>query len=137
MIQLAQVNLDRVLTELTAIFAQYEAALMNNDLETLDQLFWTSALTVRFGTAENLYGIDAIRAFRQVRNVRTLKRVLTQTQIVTYGEDFATTTTEFIRSDQMLGRQSQTWVRFNEGWRVVSAHISLNQNDSYITMHCD
>jgi hypothetical protein len=126
-----------VLTELTAIFAQYEAALMNNDLETLDQLFWTSALTVRFGTAENLYGIDAIRAFRQVRNVRTLKRVLTQTQIVTYGEDFATTTTEFIRSDQMLGRQSQTWVRFNEGWRVVSAHISLNQNDSYITMHCD
>ncbi|BBP00962.1 oxalurate catabolism protein HpxZ [Sulfuriferula nivalis] len=137
MIQLAQVNLDHVLTELTVIFAQYEAALMDNDLETLDHLFWTSTLTVRFGVAENLYGIDAIRAFRQARNVGSLKRVLSHTQIITYGEDFATTTTEFTRSDQMLGRQSQTWVRFNEGWRVVSAHISLNQHGAVAAIHCD
>jgi hypothetical protein len=137
MIELTQVNLDSVLTELTAIFNQYETALMNNDLETLDELFWTSALTVRFGTAENLYGIDAIRAFRKVRNVGTLKRVLKHTQITTYGEDFATTTTEFIRSDQMLGRQSQTWVKFSEGWRVVSAHISLNQDGTISAIPCD
>lgn len=130
MIQLSQVNLDSVSTELAAIFAIYETALMENDLATLDQLFWQSSLTVRFGTSENLYGIDAIRAFRQVRNVGTLKRILRHTQITTYGEDFATTTTEFIRVDQLLGRQSQTWVRFAEGWRVVSAHVSLSQHVS-------
>lgn len=127
MIQPNQINLDAALTELTALFAAYETALMRNDITTLDQLFWPSSLTVRFGTSENLYGIEAIRAFRNVRNTDTLKRVLHRSQITTYGEDFATTTTEFIREDQLLGRQSQTWVRFPEGWRVVSAHISLNQ----------
>jgi hypothetical protein len=127
MIALAQVNVDSVLNELTAIFDTYEAALMANDLTKLDSLFWHSELTVRFGTSENLYGIEAIRAFRQVRNVGSIKRTLRHTQITTYGEDFATTTTEFINAQQLLGRQSQTWVRFAEGWRVVSAHISLNQ----------
>lgn len=127
MIQPVQINLDATLTEVTELFNAYEAALMKNDLETLDQFFWQSSLTVRFGTSENLYGVDAIRAFRRVRNVASLKRILSHTQITTYGEDFATTTTEFTRVDRLLGRQSQTWVRFAEGWRVVSAHISLNQ----------
>ena len=130
MIASGQINLEGVLSEVTALFALYEAALMKNDLVTLDQLFWQSPLTVRFGTAENLYGINAIRAFRQARNTGTLKRILLHSQITTYGEDFATTTTEFIRQDRLLGRQSQTWVRLPEGWRVVSAHISLSEDSA-------
>lgn len=123
-----QINLTTTLAEVTELFNAYEAALMGNDLERLDQFFWQNALTVRFGVSENLYGIEAIRAFRQARNVTSLKRTLSHTQITTYGENFATTTTEFKRVDQLLGRQSQTWVKFAEGWRVVSAHISLNQS---------
>jgi hypothetical protein len=34
--------------------------------------------------------------------------------------------TEFQRDGSTkTGRQSQTWVRFPEGWRVVAAHVSL------------
>ena len=128
MITCAQINLHNVLNELTVLFAAYEDALMKNDLAALDQMFWQSALTVRFGTAENLYGIDAIRAFREMRDTDTLSRTLAHTQITSYGESFATTTTEFVREDQQHGRQSQTWVKFPEGWRVVSAHISFNQS---------
>ncbi|WP_124951085.1 oxalurate catabolism protein HpxZ [Sulfuriferula thiophila] len=130
MIQLEQINLDNVVAELATLFASYEAALMQNDLATLDKLFWQNQLTVRYGTTENLYGIEAIRAFRQARNTGTLQRVLRHAQITTFGADCATTTTEFVREDGMSGRQSQTWVRFPEGWRVVSAHISLNEHDS-------
>ncbi len=130
MIQLEQVNLDSVVAELTALFASYEDALMKNDMATLDKLFWQNQLTVRYGISENLYGIEAVRAFREARNTDTLKRVLRHAQITTFGEDFATTTTEFVRDDGLSGRQSQTWVRFSEGWRVVSAHISLNENAS-------
>jgi len=34
-------------------------------------------------------------------------------------------TTEFVPDDEApVGRQSQTWIRFDEGWRVVAAHVS-------------
>jgi hypothetical protein len=128
MIQPGQINQDAVLAEVTELFERYETALMENDLALLDQLFWQNELTVRFGTAENLYGIEAIRVFRKLRNTDTLERVLRRPCVITYGQDFATTTTEFFREDGLSGRQSQTWVRFPEGWRVVSAHVSLNEN---------
>ena len=126
MIQSHQINLASVHAEVTALFEVYEVALMNNDLAALDQFFWQNAFTVRFGTTENLYGIEAIRAFRKARGSVPFKRILRHAQIITYGQDFATTTTEFIGEDMLWGRQSQTWVRLSEGWRVVSAHISLN-----------
>lgn len=128
MIQLDQINLDSVHAELTALFHAYETALMTNDLAMLDQFFWQDTLTVRFGVNENLYGIEAIRAFRKARDSLPYKRILRHSQITTYGQDFATATTEFIGADMLWGRQSQTWVRFPDGWRVVSAHISLNSN---------
>ena len=133
MITSNQIDIAHIQTEVEAVFLAYEAALMSNDLKVLDQLFWHSPLAVRFGTAENLYGMEAIRAFRKARDTGTLKRILRNSRIITYGQDFATTTTEFIREDQSIGRQSQTWARFPEGWRIVSAHISLNGNKSEIT----
>ena len=120
------INLPEVLAEVTAVFARYEVALVGNDIEVLDELFWPSAHTVRYGVGENLHGIEAIRAFRIARPSAGLARTLANTVITTYGNDFATAMTEFQREGSAkTGRQSQTWVRFPEGWRVVAAHVSL------------
>lgn len=121
-----QINLAHVLAEVTSIFERYETALMNNDLDSLDHFFWHSQLVVRFGVAENLYGIEAIRAFRQARSAVALNRTLKNTCITTYGSDFATTSTEYVRENLTEGRQSQTWVRLPDGWRIVSAHVSVS-----------
>ena len=120
------INLSEVHAEVCAVFARYEDALVNNRVEVLDELFWDSAFTIRYGAAENLYGIEEIRAFRQSRPATGLARTLRRTVITTYGRDSATAMTEFVREGgNKIGRQSQTWVRMPEGWRVVAAHVSL------------
>ncbi len=120
------INLPEVLAEVHAVFERYEAALVGNDVAALDELFWNSPHTLRFGATENLYGYDAIRAFRAGRPSAGLARTLSKTVITTYGRDFATANTEFVRhGSQQTGRQSQTWMRTTDGWRVVSAHVSL------------
>ena len=122
----AEINLPDVLAEVTAVFARYEHALVNNLVDVLDELFWNSPHTVRYGAAENLIGIEAIRAFRAGRPAVGLARRLSNTVITTYGRDFATAMTEFQRGGSVRqGRQSQTWVRMRKGWRVVAAHVSL------------
>lgn len=121
-----EINRPEVHAEVTAAFARYEDALVHNRIEVLDELFWASGFTVRYGTGENLVGIDAIRAFRAARPAAGLARTLGRTVITTFGHDFATAMTEFRRAGQPhLGRQSQTWVRWPDGWRVVAAHVSL------------
>jgi hypothetical protein len=120
------INLPEVLAEVRSVFARYEDALVNNRLDVLDELFWTSPLTVRYGAGENLYGIEEIRAFRNGRPSAGLARTLRRTVITTYGRDHATAMTEFFRDGSTrTGRQSQTWVRMPEGWRVVAAHVSV------------
>jgi Protein of unknown function (DUF3225) len=120
------INLPEVLAEVTAVFARYEEALVHNQIDVLDELFWDSPLTVRYGAAENLIGIEAIRAFRAARPAAGLARRLSNTVITTYGRDVATAMTEFHRDGSTrIGRQSQTWVRLGRGWRVVAAHVSL------------
>lgn len=121
-----EINLPDVHAEVTAIFEKYEDALVNNKVDVLDELFWSSGLTIRYGVAENLVGIEAIRAFRNARPATGLARTLSATVITTYGRDFATAMTEFRRDGAARsGRQSQTWVRMPDGWRVVAAHVSL------------
>ena len=121
------INIPDVLAEVTAVFARYEDALVNNQVEVLDELFWNSPTTIRYGAAENLIGYAAIQAFRAARPATGLARRLSNTVITTYGHDTATAMTEFHRdgSSTRIGRQSQTWVRMPEGWRVVAAHVSL------------
>ena len=122
----AEINLPDVLAEVTAVFARYEDALVNNKVDVLDELFWDSPQTVRYGVAENLIGIEAIRAFRAARPSVGLARRVSNTVITTFGRDFATAMTEFHRDGSARhGRQSQTWVRLPQGWRVVAAHVSL------------
>jgi len=116
-----------VKAEVEAAFRAYEVALTTNDVPTLEALFRDDPRTIRYGIGENLYGMDAIRAFRRARSPVGLERVLARTVITTYGRDFATAMTLFTRDNApgKTGRQSQTWVRFPEGWRVVAAHVSV------------
>jgi hypothetical protein len=120
------INLPDIHAEVFALFARYEDALVTNKLDVLDELFWPSPHTVRYGVRENLVGINAIRAFRNARSPVGLTRTLSNTVITTYGRDFATVMTEFQRDgSDRKGRQSQTWARLPDGWRVVAAHVSL------------
>jgi len=120
------INDPEVLAEVEAAFQAYEDALMRNDLQALDTTFWPSDLTVRIGPGQNLYGIDAIRAFRKNRPGGSPQRKLLKVMISTFGSDFAMANAEFQRENAAApGRQSQTWVRFANGWKVVSAHVSM------------
>jgi hypothetical protein len=120
------INLPHVLDEVRAVFDRYERALVHNEVEVLDALFWHSEAVVRYGAGENLVGIEAIRAFRRARPSTGLERSLDRTVITTFGDDVATAMTEFRRANtDRVGRQSQTWVRFADGWKVVAAHVSL------------
>jgi len=113
--------------ELAAIYRRYEAALVTNDAETLTEMFWNSEHAVRFGAAENLHGYEEISAFRRARPAVNLARTINRLDIVTFGRDFGSVTLEFSRQvdgSTVSGRQSQCWVRFSEGWRIVSAHVS-------------
>lgn len=118
--------------ELEQKFAAYETALMANDLATLDDFFWPDDRVLRFGTGESLFGIAQIAAFRAARKGGSPQRSIRNTQIICFGPDHGVATTEFIREGEArLGRQTQAWVRFpNLGWRIVSAHVSLEAGKS-------
>lgn len=121
-----QINIPEVLAEVVAQFARYEKAVTSNDVEVLDELFWNSPHTLRYGATENLYGYATIQAFRAGRPSQGLERVILKTVVTTYGYDFATANVEFQRTGSTRsGRQSQTWLRTPDGWRVVAAHVSL------------
>ena len=123
-----EVNIPEVHRELSELYPAYEQALMDNDVETLTRLFWDSAFAMRFGVSENLYGAAEIEAFRKSRPATGLARRIVRLDIVTFGRDFGSVTLEFERetpAKTVRGRQSQVWVRFPEGWRIVAAHVSL------------
>ena len=121
------INIAEVKAEVEAAFAEYEKALISNDVETLDRLFLDSLNTIRYGATENLYGYAEIAAFRAGRPSAGLERSLERTVITTYGRDMATAWTMFRRPSLTgkIGRQSQVWARTPEGWRVVAAHVSV------------
>lgn len=119
------VNDPQVIAQVRAAFDAYERALMADDIAAMDALFRAAPETVRYGVGEVLYGIDEIREFRKGRG-GSPQRTLARVEIASYGEDFATANAEFHREDSpRRGRQSQSWVRFADGWKVVSAHVSL------------
>lgn len=97
MINLDNVDRPAIHAEVTAAFYQYEEALVSNNIEALDALFWHDPRTVRLGAGENLYGIEAIRAFRAARPAAGLARDLRHTTITTFGADMAVCSTEFTR----------------------------------------
>ncbi len=119
-----QINSPHILAEVQAVFERYEQAVAHNEVAVLDELFWNNPLTLRYGIAENLYGFDSIQSFRASRS-KGVERTLSNTVITTYGDDFATANTEFQSAgNPRNGRQSQTWIRTADGWRIISAHVS-------------
>lgn len=118
-----EINIPEVVTEVSAAFARYEHAVVNNDVAVLDELFWQSPHTIRYGATELLYGYDEIARFRAARPAAGLARRVERQVITTFGRDFATASIHFQRNGR-TGRQMQTWVRMPEGWRVVAAHVS-------------
>ena len=119
------INQKETLEELSQVFAEYETALVNNDIATLDRLFWNNPLTVRYGAGENLYGYQDIQAFRNARSTKGLNRAITQQVITTYGDSMGCTHIEYTNlSSGRLGRQTQTWMKQQDQWVVVSAHVS-------------
>jgi hypothetical protein len=122
-----EIDLPDVVAEVRAALARYEQALVSNDVVALNAMFHQDPRTIRYGGTENLYGFDAIEAFRAARSAAGLARSLLRTVITTYGRDTAVTSTLFVRDamPRKIGRQMQTWIRFDHGWRVVAAHISV------------
>jgi hypothetical protein len=122
-----QVDLPEVVAEVGEQFARYEKALVTNDVAVLDELFRNDPRTLRYGAGENLYGYEAIMAFRAARSPAGLMRRIAKTVITAYGRDCAVASTLFYRdaAQGKVGRQMQTWVRFPEGWKIVAAHVSV------------
>ncbi len=122
-----EINRADVVEEVQSVFAAYERRLMANDVEALDQYFWDHARVVRYGVAENLYGAEAVAAYRR-SCVPPRPRVLRHTVITTFGQDLGVASTEYrSHGAAKTGRQTQTWARLPEGWRIVAAHVSLLQ----------
>jgi Protein of unknown function (DUF3225) len=122
------INDPTVVAELEALYPAYETALVTNDVDTLTNFFWNSPQALRFGITENLHGFEEIAPFRKARSTANLGRKILRLDIVAFGWDHAHITVEFERTldnHRILGRQSQLWVRFPEGWRIASAHVSL------------
>ena len=124
------VNDPEVIAELAALYPEYETALVGNDADTLTAMFWDSPHALRFGASENLHGTEEISAFRKARPSVNLARTIKRLDIVTFGRDYGSITLEFertINGRTVQGRQSQVWVRMLEGWKIVSAHVSMLQ----------
>jgi len=123
------INDAKTVAELQELYPLYERALVDNDVDTLMKMFWAAPQVMRFGVTENLYGFEDLEAFRKGRSAVGLTRVVKRLDIVAFGEDMGSITLEFERNGGdgkiVRGRQSQTWVRMTEGWRIVAAHVSL------------
>ena len=121
-----EINIPEIVAEVTAAHNRYDVAVTKNNVAVLDEMFWDSSHTLRYGITENLYGYDEIAAFRSARAADNLERDVRKVTITTYGRDYATTNLEFTRKiTERIGRQSQTWLRTDQGWRIVAAHVSL------------
>lgn len=122
-----EIDIPEVKAELEAAFAEYERALTGNDVGALDALFFDAPTTIRYGGTENLYGYAEIAAFRAGRSPAGLARILERPVITTYGRNFGVASTLFRRDSApgKVGRQMQTWLRTDDGWKVVAAHVSI------------
>lgn len=120
-----QINRPEVLAEVRRAFERYENALVSNDVAALNAFFWDSGQVVRYGMAEQDVGIAGIRAYRSSAPPVHPGRTLRETVITAFGPDTASVCTEFMAPDHPLpGRQTQMWVRFDDGWKIVAAHVS-------------
>ena len=125
-------NLPEVVAEVRDLFERYEQALIDKNVAVLDTTFWDSPHTIRYALHENGYGFNEIHGHRLARPPGPgIKEKRIRLEILTLGRDLATVNLEFkVRGKELVGRQSQTWVRFPAaGWKVIAAHVST-MNDA-------
>lgn len=119
-----KINASDVFEEIHQLFTKYEKALSDNDVSILKTLFWHNKETTRIGMSENLYGYDDIIRYCESRK-HGLSKDVRHLQILTLDENTAVTNVEYARAGtDKIGRQSQTWYKFPEGWKIISAHVS-------------
>jgi hypothetical protein len=126
MVDEQQVNLPEVVTEITKIFHEYEHALMTNEVEKLNQYFWQDERVTRYGIGDRQWGIKELVAYRQSIPAPDFTRTLENLRVITFDQSTAICQVEFVRSDTTLrGFQTQTWLKIDGIWRIVSAHVSM------------
>ena len=123
------ININDVHAEVTDVFWCYTNALVTNDIDTVTTLFWDSEHTLRYGSGESLYGIEAIARFRDGQRGQKIDLEVTRLVITTFGHDFATANCEMLikgtgKVKSTNTRMSHAWVRLGEGWKIVAAHVS-------------
>ena len=125
-------NIPEVVAEVRGLFERYEQALIDKNVEVLDATFWDSPHTIRYAFQENGYGFAQIHAHRVARPPGPgTKEARRRLEIRTLGPDIATVNLEYkVRGHDKIGRQTQTWVRFPEGWKVINAHVSWIDMDA-------
>jgi len=119
------INEPSVLFALQQVCEQYERALVEHDFVTLDALFWHDERVVRFGLYESLYGFDSIASFRRARSVAGIARERKRVVVTCFEDRFGTYSAEDLRENGRVGRVMQTWMRMDDGWKVVAAHVSV------------
>jgi len=120
-----KINDAGVVAEVLDSFTRYNKALDDGDAEALNGFFWNSDSTIRFGPSETLFGYGEISAFRSKKwKGSGGGRVIERVAITALGEDVATTNALIRSPDGRVSRQSQTWARMPEGWRIAAAHVS-------------
>ena len=125
------VNAASIVDEIREQFTAYNTALDSGAVGLLNGFFWDSPSTVRFGPTETLFGKDSIASFRLQRwKASTQSRQLVSVAITALGNDCGTTNALFLDLEGKKSRQSQTWARFPEGWRIVAAHVSASPPDA-------
>lgn len=119
------INKPEVVAEVLAAADQFECALSENDLDAMDELFWNSPLTVRYGPNGSNYGHESISTYRKGTPKGTRTRIIVKKVVATYDDDFGTSSFEYSYADSpKTGRRMQTWVRTDDGCRIAGAHVS-------------
>ncbi|GAA1843696.1 oxalurate catabolism protein HpxZ [Pseudonocardia ailaonensis] len=114
-----------VTAEITEVFGRYEQALREADVELLTELFWADPRCVRYGVADRQQGGAEIAAWRRANPGVPAGRTLSETVVLVTSPTTAVVSTLFgYPGTAAEGRQTQTWVRFAEGWKIVAAHVS-------------
>jgi len=119
-------NANTVESEIRMCFDRYEAALTGNVVAALTEFFWRDDRVVRLSSEGSLYGFDAIANFRRGRAATDMARELLRVDVVALSPDLGVATAEYRRTGSgRRGLQSQVWMRTADGWRIASAHVSI------------
>ncbi|WP_460775462.1 AtzH-like domain-containing protein [Microbacterium sp. GXF7504] len=109
--------------DLFTAFDRYERAILDNDLDVLDEMFAPGPGTMRGDAAGLLVGHDAISAFRGVRGgvpPREIERI----EYRPLGPDVALLVSISRYRGGGTGLQTQVWQKLDGRWLITAAHVS-------------